>query len=332
MTPTDRDLAHACEDYQRTYRRQQLARQAAATAVPIPDGILEEGAQRFLSTNTSRKAFLAGGAGLAIALSGLRLGRPDPRRIFEAAAADAAKAGPHPILVLIYQSGGNDGLNTLVPLTGGDRTIYEQQRTRIGLAPGDGLLPLGGPHASADFAWNPACAGLQTLYDAGQLAVLPAIDYPEPNLSHFHSAHFWRSGVPDFSQTTGWLGRYLDVVGATSSNPLQGVAVQWGTDEVLLSRRAPTCALYDPRSFDLSTDGVWRDPNTGQGDPRAVTGAVTQALLQTCPHVVLTVDPNNAPAIRAYRRLGYVEEGIRVFSEGDRCMVMRLSRQAYEGR
>ncbi len=255
MLPTDGPLTPSgCDDHRRTLHRARLARRAAATAVPLPDEALAAGAERFLGATTSRRGALAGGAGLMLALSGLRLGK-DPRHLLELAVEDAQAAGPAPILVLVYQAGGNDGLNTLVPTGGPDATIYNAQRRRIGLDAD--LLPLGGANPVADLAWHPSFGGVRDLYDAGKVAVLPAVDYPQPNLSHFHSARFWRTGVTDFSVDTGWLGRYLDIAGG--QNPLQGVAVRWGTDDVLLARHAPTCAVFSPSDFDLWTPGVWDD-------------------------------------------------------------------------
>ena len=63
----------------------------------------------------------------------------------------------------------------------------------------------------------------------------------------------------------------------------------------------------------------------GRGFATAVTSAVTAVLLQTCPHVVLTVDPNNAPAVRAYRRLGYIESCQLVEASASRRDVMNLA-------
>ena len=72
------------------------------------------------------------------------------------------------------------------------------------------LLPLGGAAANPDFAWNPAATGLQSLYDAGKMAVIPAVDYSPPDLSHFHSRAFWQAGDLVTDPTTGWLGRWID--------------------------------------------------------------------------------------------------------------------------
>ncbi len=141
------------------------------------------------------------------------------RGVLEAAAAQAADAPDAPILVSLYLDGGNDGLNTLVPLAD---ARYAQLRSRIGIDPAAAAAARAARPASAGTRASPACA---TLYDAGKVAVLPAVDYAHPDQSHFNSGGYWRSGIvgpaPD---RTGWLGRTLDVIGS-DDNPLQGIHV-----------------------------------------------------------------------------------------------------------
>ncbi|CAA9534024.1 MAG: protein of unknown function DUF1501 [uncultured Thermoleophilia bacterium] len=245
---------HGCDDHRRTLlSRRRALRHAAAPAVPVPHDLLEGGAASFLAEGRSRREFLQGGVGAFLALSAV--GGLGPRTLLEQAAAAGAEAADAPILVTLYLDGGNDGLNTLIPVAGQDRSVYDARRRRIGI-PAERALPLPG-HAA--LGWHPQAVGLRTLFDSGQLAVLPAIDYPNPDFSHFHSSHFWRTGTLDEHAADGWLGRYLDVAGDVS-NPLQGVAVQFGTDELLLSRRAPTCALVAPGDFRFWSPVVW-DPD-----------------------------------------------------------------------
>ena len=77
-------------------------------------------------------------------------------RIWEAAAAQAATPGgvTDPIIVSIFLDGGNDGLNTLVPVDDQNYPAYTQARNYIGLDPND-CLPLGGPAPTPDFALEP---------------------------------------------------------------------------------------------------------------------------------------------------------------------------------
>jgi uncharacterized protein (DUF1501 family) len=243
-----RELACACADFRRTSRR-ALLRQGGLSMLPIPADLLDEGAAGFLQQRRSRRDFLAGGIGLLVALGAA--GRLGPWELVER--AHAADAGGGPILVTVFLGGGNDGLNTVVPLSGPDRAVYERFRTRLGIA-ADKALPIPGQPA---LGWHPAAGGLRQLYDAGKLGVYLAVDHERPDFSHFHETTVWRSGMLDYQRaTTGWLGRYLDEVGSTD-NPLQGLAVEWSTDDVLASRVAPTCALFSPGDFDFWSPDVW---------------------------------------------------------------------------
>ena len=91
------------------------------------------------------------------------------------------------------------------------------------------------------------------------MAVLPAVDYAKPDLSHFNSVGFWRTGIAHPSrETTGWLGRTVDTIG-TADNPLQAISASWDLDPVLSSRRAPTATVFDPNEFTFWIEGAWDD-------------------------------------------------------------------------
>jgi len=237
-----------CRDLHST-RRAFLGR--ASEVVPVPADALD-GLERFARDGgLTRKDLLERGVGLWIgtaALAGL-----STRSVLEAASAQAAAAPDATILVSLYLEGGNDGLNTLVSLADPQ---YKTLRSHIGIDPAT-VLSLQGPGATADFGWHPALTGLKTLYDQGKVAVLPAVDYANPDQSHFNSAAYWRTGIvgPSF-ETAGWLGRTLDAVG-TPDNPLQGISCSWSPDPVLSSHRAATATVYDPSNFDFYIDGVW---------------------------------------------------------------------------
>lgn len=104
------------------------------------------------------------------------------------------------ILVLIKLGGGNDGLNTLVPVNDG---TYYDYRPKIAIPAGETLK------INKDFGFHPACKGFEQLYKDGQLAVIQDVGYPNSTRSHFSGQDFYeRGGGLEFS--TGWLGRYLD--------------------------------------------------------------------------------------------------------------------------
>ena len=106
------------------------------------------------------------------------------------------------ILVVIQLSGGNDGLNTIVPY---QNDIYYRERPTLSLAPEKVLK------VSDELGLNPAMPGMRELFDQGYVSIINSVGYPNPDRSHFRSLDIWHtgSGSTEFWQT-GWLGRYLD--------------------------------------------------------------------------------------------------------------------------
>ena len=106
------------------------------------------------------------------------------------------------ILVVIQLSGGNDGLNTIVPYT---NDLYYQYRPQLAISK-DKVLK-----ASDSLGFHPALAKLNELYDHGYLAVINNVGYPNPDRSHFRSMDIWHTASnSDEYLTNGWIGRYLD--------------------------------------------------------------------------------------------------------------------------
>lgn len=106
------------------------------------------------------------------------------------------------ILVVIQLSGGNDGLNCVVPYR---NDLYYKNRPGIGLDENQ-ILTL-----NDEVALNSNLSGLVELFDDGKLAIINSVGYPNPNRSHFRSMDIWQSASDaDKYITTGWVGRYLD--------------------------------------------------------------------------------------------------------------------------
>lgn len=110
------------------------------------------------------------------------------------------------ILVLIQLFGGNDGLNTIVPLS--SYSSYFNARKNIAI-PEKKIIPLSGIDKEAGM--HPSFAGMGNLYNEGRLAVIQSVGYPAPDFSHFKSTDIWMSGAaPDKPEQTGWAARYLE--------------------------------------------------------------------------------------------------------------------------
>lgn len=120
-------------------------------------------------------------------------------------------------LVVIFQAGGNDGLNTLIPMgdvAGAARhSVYRKVRPSIAYDPSV-VLPLSRPgDTDHQLGLNPKLTTLHDFYTSERLAVVQGVDYPEHSYSHFTSSDIWESGQPETAVDSGWLGRHLDRAG-----------------------------------------------------------------------------------------------------------------------
>ncbi len=150
----------------------------------------------------SRRSLL--GAGLAgIGLKGARLlGVPLAfGQVAQAMAADAASNDR--ILVVLELSGGNDGLNTLVPY--GDDAYYKHRPT-LGIK-ADKLLKI-----DDHFGWSSGMIGFEKLYKDGKLAIVHGCGYDQPSFSHFTSMAYLHTAAPNSGEEFGWVGRLGDVL------------------------------------------------------------------------------------------------------------------------
>ena len=106
------------------------------------------------------------------------------------------------ILVLIRLKGGNDGLNTIVPLY--DFDTYANNRPNIYI-PENKLIKLNNDFATPDYM-----SPIEDLWQNGSMKVIHGVGYEEQNLSHFKSSEIWATTTKDTDVTSGWLGRYYE--------------------------------------------------------------------------------------------------------------------------
>lgn len=173
---------------------------------------------------------------------------------FLSRAAQAATAGQLAdkdgrILVLIELSGGNDGLNTVVPFSN-DAYLRARPGTKIVegavLKLDDGL------------GMHPRMGGMKNLYDSGSLGIIQGVGYPNPDRSHFRSMDIWNSARPDDEEFrgTGWLGRALDETEEEHAGRLAALAV--GTSRLpraLLGQKVNVPMLRSIDAFKLNSGG-----------------------------------------------------------------------------
>ncbi len=156
------------------------------------------------------------------------------------AATQTATGKDATILVVLQMAGGNDGLNTVVPYS---NDHYVKGRSRLGI-PAKSVLKI-----NDQLGLNPSLTGLKSLYDAGELAVVQGIGYPNPNRSHFRSTEIWQTASDsERFEKYGWLGRYFDNACA-GADPTVGVHIGSQTPQAFAAKVPKGISLADPSSY-----------------------------------------------------------------------------------
>lgn len=167
------------------------------------------------------------------------------------------------VLVVLQLSGGNDGLNTVIPI---HNDIYYRERPRISISANNSLV------LQADTGLHPSLTHLKTLYDEGSLAILQNVGYPNPDRSHFRSMDIWQSASNSNEYlNSGWLGRYLDAECINCSRPTLVLEMDDMLSLALSGNQMKGLAVRDPkRLYETSRDPFFRDllnSGTHAGDP-----------------------------------------------------------------
>lgn len=128
-------------------------------------------------------------------------------------------------LVVLYLSGGNDALSTLIPY---NDPQYAARRPTIAI-PASAVLQIGSDKGGTPLGLHPRLTGLRTIFNAGRLALIQRTGYANSSRSHFEGTDIWSSADPRSPQGNGWLGRYLD----TLPSPVDPLTA-WSTAGVIL--------------------------------------------------------------------------------------------------
>ncbi|MCF0063853.1 DUF1501 domain-containing protein [Dyadobacter chenwenxiniae] len=157
------------------------------------------------------------------------------------------------ILVIIYLGGGNDGLNTVIPLEYYSK--YNELRSNIAI-PENQVLRLAG---NLESGFHPAMTGMREMYDEGKLAIINSVSYPNPDQSHYRSTDIWMTAVDSTQYSnSGWAGRYLgdrfagypaNYPNATMEDPLAIQIGQISTTALLGTNQSMGITLQDPNTF-----------------------------------------------------------------------------------
>ena len=143
------------------------------------------------------------------------------------------------VVVVLQLSGGNDGLNTVIPVR---NDIYHKSRPGIGILKDKALM------LNDEAALHPELTILKNLYDDGSLGVLNSVGYPNPDRSHFRSMDIWQTGSASTEFiTTGWIGRYLDKQCDQCNQPTQAMEIDDILSLALKGANEKGIAFKDPR-------------------------------------------------------------------------------------
>ncbi|MEO5681850.1 MAG: DUF1501 domain-containing protein [Chitinophagaceae bacterium] len=156
------------------------------------------------------------------------------------------------VLVVLQLSGGNDGLNTVIPVT---NDIYYRARPKLGIKKDNALL------LTDEVGLNPALTAFKELYDDGSLGIMNGVGYPNPDRSHFRSMDIWQSASNSNEYLNhGWLGRYLDAQCSGCDKPVQALEIDDVLSLSLKGQKMNGIAMRDPkRLYNTSHEKYFKD-------------------------------------------------------------------------
>jgi len=193
----------------------------------------------------TRRDVLKAGLGSFAALSvGTSVPLLVPRMAMAKTAADA-KATRENVLVILQLTGGNDGLNTLVPHGNDD---YHKLRPKLAIK--DKLIKV-----SDTYSLHPGLDGFRELLDRGALAMVHDCGYPKPNRSHFESMDIWHTANPQDPSGFGWIGHYLDHALHGSGNVVNALAVGNQLPNMMKAKNTPVPSVQNINNFGVQVDG-----------------------------------------------------------------------------
>ncbi|WP_223788899.1 DUF1501 domain-containing protein [Marinicella meishanensis] len=198
------------------------------------------------------------------------------------ARAGGTSPGSQPIIIDLFMRGGMDGLNVIPPISGPNRTFYEQLRPNI-------QVPLTGSNAVLDvgeaLGFHPAASGLRDMYVDGDLAIIHGTGLPQENVtrSHFDAMKLRELGTPaSLSTTSGWLTRHLESTPHITGTEIIPVLVSNDSNPISLQAYYNALTVdqvggYHPNSGSLAEKHAEAIGNMYQGNSAldlSVTGAM----------------------------------------------------------
>jgi len=232
---------------------------------------------------TTRRDFLRTTLGTSAVLS---IGATAPSFLLRAAFAQGEPSADT-VLVVVQLSGGNDGLNTVVPF---EDDIYRKSRPKLAI-PADRVLKL-----DDHLGLHPEMTGFRDLFKDGRLAIVQGVGYPEPNRSHFESMDIWHTCRRKADRRNdGWLGRYLDAAARNAGG--DAPALHLGEEQQPAALAAQNVRVPSIRSVDrfrleeddprlkAAIDMLAADARPAGNDLLGFVGAITTGALEASRRV-----------------------------------------------
>ena len=232
-------------------------------------------------SKVGRRDFLRAGLVFGAGATGLAAGYAAVPDVF-AKAVYAAKQDSAPVndkvLVMIQLAGGNDGLQTVLPLT--DSRLRDLRPTLSKAV--DSALPL-----STEIGLNRNLKSIKSLYDAGKVAVVQGVGYPKPSLSHFDSIRVWETADPERREQDGWLGKTIAKNYDSAGHPLIGCACgTTGVPGALRDLQATLTVVNNQQSFKFAADEMDRVMGTVYTGTPGIYGALFDTAVATARDTV----------------------------------------------
>ena len=156
------------------------------------------------------------------------------------------------VVVILQLSGGNDGLNTVIPVR---NDLYYKARPRLAIERTKALT------LTDETGLHPALTGFKELYDDGSLGIMNSIGYPNPDRSHFRSMDIWHTASQSNEYwNNGWVGRYLDAQCKGCDKPTQAIEIDDVLSLAMKGKEVKGIAVKDPRRlYGTANEKFFRD-------------------------------------------------------------------------
>jgi uncharacterized protein (DUF1501 family) len=236
--------------------------------------------------NVTRRQFVKGG------VTAFTFGFMAPKALCDIAFAQGV---PSRNLVVVYLSGGNDSLSTVIPYRDPG---YAARRPTLAVPAGN-VLQIGRDSSGVELGLHPRLTGLKSIFDAGRLAIVQRTGYANQSRSHFTGFDIWGTANLQNTSGTGWLGRYLDTL--SNPDPLVAWNTQRETPRPLVANRVGVPAITSPAAYSFAS------PNTGAeaAYERTAQARISSHLPVDRPHLAF-VNSTTQAALATLDRVGTV--------------------------